>query len=88
MSATSIIYTYSRPLLSIIVTRERVHFVKQAAVPVKAQQRSQSINQSSFNNGMTERKPTITQNTVHRIKSRNICLIYFFIEHPYNEVRV
>jgi len=29
-----------------------------------------------------------TQNTVHSMKSRNICLICFFIEHPYNEVRV
>jgi len=29
-----------------------------------------------------------TQNTVHSMRSRDMCLGYFFIEHPYNEVRV
>ena len=48
----------------------------------------QSINQSSFNNGITERKPTIHTKIVHRMKSRSICLICFFIENPYDEVRV
>jgi len=43
-----------------------------------------SINQSTFINSMTERKTTIHK-AMH-IASRDMCLIFIFIERPYNDV--
>jgi len=50
---------------------------------------NQSINQSSFISGMTERRPRIhNKHNIHSNSSRVTCLIFVFIEHSCNEVRV
>ena len=49
----------------------------------------QSINQSSFISGMTERRPRMrNKHNIHSNSSRVTCLIFVFIEHSCNEVRV
>jgi len=49
---------------------------------------ARSINQSIFVYQWHVRTQANTQNTLHSMKSRDTCLIFIFIEHPYNEVRV
>ena len=49
---------------------------------------NQSINQSSFISGMTERRPAMHKSNTHSNSSRVMCLIFVFIKHSYNEVRV
>ena len=48
----------------------------------------QSINQSSFISGMTERKPAMHKSNTHSNSSRVECLILVFIKHSCNEVGI
>ena len=68
--------------------RTEIHLLFKSFKGLHSPSTNQSINQSSFISGMTERRPEIHKSNRHSNSSRVMCLIFVFIKHSCNKVGV